>query len=252
MSISTCENTKTCLRYGINKLIVNKRWDAQPYKESNNASRILLFLIWVVSYGSVQYAQLVPEWVRLTMWYPIPSTDWSSFYLFKFYSSSLILPPLRLMHRWFHAVATPGSAQIDLTRAKKTKCCNISCVILCSSGSSQVRSFNWDLKTCNSRTWEDWKVSSVIGLALKIISMFIGFSWDFPWSSTSSKLLQPSNFFLGVTRGSPLMEPSWCLSDEHRVVLGPSAQDADGALQLLVAASDPSEAWDPNSIRNTP
>ena len=28
-----------------------------------------------------------------------------------------------------------------------------------------------------------------------------------------------------------------CLSDEHRVVLGPSAQDADGALQLVVAAS---------------
>ena len=37
--------------------------------------------------------------------------------------------------------------------------------------------------------------------------------------------------------GSPLMETSWCLSDEHRVVLGPSAQDADGALQLVVAAS---------------
>lgn len=46
------------------------------------------------------------------------------------------------------------------------------------------------------------------------------------------QLIQPSIFW-----GSPLMETSWCLSDEHRVVLGPSAQDADGALQLVVAAS---------------
>ena len=42
--------------------------------------------------------------------------------------------------------------------------------------------------------------------------IFMGFSMIFNFFKTSSTI----QFVWGVTRGSPLMEPSWCLSDEHR------------------------------------
>jgi hypothetical protein len=58
----------------------------------------ILFLIWVINYRSVQYAQRLAEWVRLTM-YPTPSTGWSWFYLFKSYSCKLY-SHLTHIHTW--------------------------------------------------------------------------------------------------------------------------------------------------------